>query len=312
MNINGEIELRHLRYFLAVAEELHFGQAARRLHIAQPPLSQQIRQLERMLGHSLFVRTSRSVELTPAGEVLKERARRTLAKVQEDVEAVQSVGRGEDGSLTVGFVESAILSRLPAVLRRYRSAYPKVQLRLHEFHTQQLVDALRNGLVDVGLARDAGSEDWLQVEPVVIEPFILVVPKAHRFAEHEAVSWAELKDQPFVFFERSAGQKAWDRTMENCARFGFQPPIVQEAEQWLTVLRLVGAGLGVTVAPASVARIAHADVACLRLTPQGGATHLDLVYRRDANNPLVGGFRLLALDGFAEPAQSSSEDFPRP
>ncbi|QOY92170.1 LysR family transcriptional regulator [Paludibaculum fermentans] len=310
--MNNGIELRHLRYFLAVAEDLHFGQAAKRLHIAQPPLSQQIRQLERMLGHALFVRTSRSVELTPAGEVLIERARRTLAKVQEDVEAVQRVGRGEDGSLTVGFVESAILSRLPAVLGRYRSVYPKVQLRLHEFHTQQLVDALRNGLVDVGLARDAGQEDWLQVEPVVIEPFILVVPRVHRLARQETVPWAELKDEPFVFFEQSAGQKAWDRTMENCARFGFQPRIVQAAEQWLTVLRLVGAGLGVTVAPASVAGIAHADVVCLKLTPQGGATHLDLVCRRDVSNPLVGGFRRLVLEGFAEPPQGSSEEFPMP
>lgn len=310
MSIDRDIELRHLRYFLAVAEDLHFGQAAKRLHIAQPPLSQQIRQLERMLGHELFVRTSRSVKLTQAGEVLVERARRTLAKVQEDVEAVQRVGRGEDGSLTVGFVESAILSRLPAVLGRYRAVYPKVQLRLHEFHTRQLVDALRNGLVDAGLARDAGPEDWLQVEPVVIEPYILVVPVGHRLAQQESVSWARLKDEPLVFFERSAGQKAWDRTMENFARYGFQPNVVQEAEQWLTVLRLVGAGLGVTVAPASVAGIAHADVICLKLTPPGGATHLDLVYRKDASNPLVGGFRRLVLEGFADPAPKDPEDFP--
>ncbi|MGC4056142.1 MAG: LysR substrate-binding domain-containing protein [Paludibaculum sp.] len=199
MSIDKEIELRHLRYFLAVAEELHFGQAAKRLHVAQPPLSQQIRQLERMLGHDLFVRTSRSVKLTQAGEVMVERARRTLAKVQEDVEAVQRVGRGEDGSLTVGFVESAILSRLPAVLGRYRATYPKVQLKLHEFHTRQLVDALRNGLVDAGLARDAGPEDWLRVEPVVIEPYILVAAEGHRFARQESVAWAELKDEPWSF-----------------------------------------------------------------------------------------------------------------
>ncbi|MBN9662768.1 MAG: LysR family transcriptional regulator [Acidobacteria bacterium] len=308
--MNSEIELRHLRYFLAVAEDLHFGQAAKRLHIAQPPLSQQIRQLERMLGHDLFVRTSRSVKLTKAGEVMVERARRTLAKVQEDVEAVQRVGRGEDGSLTVGFVESAILSRLPAVLGRYRAVYPKVQLRLHEFHTRELVDALRNGLVDAGLARDAGTEEWLEVEPVVIEPYIAVVPVGHRLAKEPAIPWTLLKDEPLVFFERSAGQTAWERTMENFARYGFQPKVVQEAEQWLTVLRLVGAGLGVTVAPASVAGIAHADVVCLQLTPPGGATHLDLVYRRDASNPLVGSFRRLVLDGFAETELKDAEEFP--
>lgn len=295
-----DIELRHLRYFLAVSEDLHFGRAARRLHMAQPPLSQQIRQLERMVGHDLFVRTSRSVELTPAGEVLRERARRTLEKVEEDVEAVRRVGRGEDGSLTVGFVESAILSRLPAVLGRYRQRYPRVRLRLHEYHTQQLEEALHNGLVDTGLARDAGDEDWMVVEPVVREPFVLVAPVDHRLARQKTVAWIELRHEPLVFFERTAGQQAWNRAMVNFERHGFQPNIVQEAEQWLTVLRLVGAGLGVTVAPACVAGIAHADVACRPLIPVGGQTQLDLVYRKDTVNPLVGGFRRLLLDGFAE------------
>lgn len=295
------VELRHLRYFLAVAEELHFGQAAKRLHMAQPPLSQQIRQLERILGHALFVRTSRSVELTPAGEILVERARRTLSKVEEDMEAVRSVGRGEKGSLTVGFVGSAMLTRLPAVLGRYRLLYPKVQLKLHEFHTQLLVDALRNGMVEVGLARDAGEEDWLRVEPVFVEPFILVVPKAHRLARQKTVAWAELKSEPFVFFERTAGQQAWDRTVENCERHGFQPNVVQEAPQWLTVLRLVGAGLGVTIAPTSVEGIAAPDVVCRTLTPPGGATNLDLVYRKDASSPLVEGFCRLVREMFAQP-----------
>lgn len=119
--MDEQIELRHLRYFLAVAEELHFGRAAQRLHMAQPPLSQQIRRLEEVIGHPLFVRSSRSVKLTPAGEVLLERARRTLGKVSEDLEAVRSVGRGEVGSLTVGFVGSAVLTAMPSVLRRYRA-----------------------------------------------------------------------------------------------------------------------------------------------------------------------------------------------
>lgn len=305
--MENEIELRHLRYFVAVAEDLHFGHAARRLHIAQPPLSQQIRQLERMVGHPLFVRTSRSVKLTPAGEVLRERARRTLEKVGEDVEAVRRVGRGEDGSLTVGFVESAILSRLPAVLSRYRARYPRVRLRLHEFHTQQLEDALRNGLVDAGLARDAGEEEWMRVEPVVVEPYILVAPAGHRLARHESVAWAELRHEPLVFFERTAGQTAWARAIANFERWGFQPNVVQEAEQWLTVLRLVGAGLGVTVAPRSVAEIAHRDVVWRPLTPAGSPSQLDLIYRRDAANPLVDGFRRLVLDGFA-----ARDEFPGP
>src|SRR6185295_10299802 len=134
MNL-GIIELRHLRYFVAVAEELHFGRAAARLNLAQPPLSQQIRKLEEALGHALFTRTSRAVKLTPAGAALLERARYTLRKVVEDVEAVRSVGRGELGFLTVGFIGSAMLTPLPSVLGRYRREYPGVTLRLREHHT---------------------------------------------------------------------------------------------------------------------------------------------------------------------------------
>ncbi len=150
--MNQNIDLRHLRYFLAVAEELHFGHAAQRLHMAQPPLSQQIRRLEEEIGYPLFLRSSRSVKLTPAGKSLMDRARRTLQKVDEDLEAVRSVARGEVGVLKVGFVGSAMLTRLPAILDTYRRLYSRVQLHLNEFHTSQLIDALRDGSADVALA----------------------------------------------------------------------------------------------------------------------------------------------------------------
>ena len=152
-----DIEIRHLRYFVAVAEELHFGRAALRLHIAQPPLSQQIRRLEEMLGHALFLRTSRDVRLTAAGEELLERARHSLAKIEADLAAAQRIGRGEAGSLTVGFVGSGMLTALPRMLGRYRKLYPEVDLQLREFHTASLVNALLNGTVDVGFLRDSGS-----------------------------------------------------------------------------------------------------------------------------------------------------------
>jgi DNA-binding transcriptional LysR family regulator len=150
------MDLRHLRYFLAVAEELHFGRAAERLHMAQPPLSQQIRRLEEEIGYPLFLRTSRSVKLTPAGKALMDRARRTLHKVDEDLDAVRSVARGEIGVLKVGFVGSAMLTSLPAILGKYRRLYSRVQLHLNEFHTSQLIEALRDGSIDVALARDGG------------------------------------------------------------------------------------------------------------------------------------------------------------
>src|SRR5580658_8264970 len=140
--MNADLEIRHLRYFVAVAEELHFGRAALRLHIAQPPLSQQIRRLEELLGHALFLRTSRDVRLTAAGEDLLERTRHTLTKIESDVAAAQRIGRGEAGTLTVGFIGSGMLTALPRLLGRYRRQFPEVDLQLREFHTAGLVNAL--------------------------------------------------------------------------------------------------------------------------------------------------------------------------
>lgn len=285
--MNQNIDLRHLRYFLAVAEELHFGRAAQRLHMAQPPLSQQIRRLEEEIGHPLFLRSSRSVKLTPAGKALMDRARRTLHKVDEDLEAVRSVARGEVGVLRVGFVGSAMLTRLPSILDRYRRLYSRVQLHLNEFHTSQLIDALREGSADVALARDAGAAEDLHVEPAFVEPFVAVVPKRHPLAKLRSIPIARLKDEPFVFFPRSAGSYAWENTIK---LFGFHPNIVQEAPQWLTIVRLIGAGLGVSIAPASVQQLVSPDVVCRKLSPSGGSTSIDLVYRVNEANPLVNAF----------------------
>ncbi len=256
--MNQHIELRHLRYFVAVAEELHFGHAAARLHIAQPPLSQQIRKLEEELGCALFARSSRSVKLTAAGEALLERARRTLQRVNGDLEAVRSVGRGEVGTLTIGFVGSAMLTELPTVLGKYRKAFPRVVLRLRENHTASLIEQLREGSVDVGFLRDTDPAADLLAEPVVSEPFVAVAPGKHRLARRGAIAVKSLQEEPFVFFARQAGNHAWQKTMALCQAQGFLPNVVQEAPQWLTVLRLVGAGLGVTIAPASVVRIQDA------------------------------------------------------
>ena len=292
------VDLRHLRYFLAVAEELHFGHAAKRLHMAQPPLSQQIRRLEEEIGHPLFLRTSRSVSLTPAGKSLLERARRTLRRVDEDLEAVRSVARGEVGILKVGFVGSSMLTRLPTILSKYRNLYPRVQLHLDEYHTSHMLEALRDGAVDVGLARDAGHVADMHVERVFVEPLLAVVPKKHPLAKRRVIPIRLLKDEPFVFFPRSAGSFAWENTIRLCEQQGFHPNIVQEAPQWLTVVRLVGAGLGVTIFPASVQQILSPDVVCRRLSPTGGETSIDLVYRLDQTSSLVSAFSDVARANF--------------
>jgi DNA-binding transcriptional LysR family regulator len=289
-----DIEIRHLRYFIAVAEELHFGRAAKRLHIAQPPLSQQIRRLEEMLGHALFLRTSRDVRLTAAGEELLERVRHTLAKVDADVAAAQRIGRGEAGALTVGFIGSGMLTALPKMLGRYRRQYPQVDLQLREFHTAGLVNALLNGTVDAGFLRDAGPVDDLHVEVMVAEPFVVVLPRKHFLAAQKTVAVKSLRNEPFVLFSRSYGGVAWKKTIAVCEEQGFLPRVVQEAPQWLTIMSLVGAGLGVSIAPACVEKLDVPNTVCRRLRPKTADTYLELAYRAGEARPIARAFCELA------------------
>ena len=293
-----DIEIRHLRYFIAVAEELHFGRAAQRLHIAQPPLSQQIRRLEEMLGHALFARTSRDVQLTAAGEELLERARHTLAKVRADVAAAQRIGRGEAGALTVGFIGSGMLTALPKMLGRYRKQYPEVDLQLREFYTTRLVESLLEGTVDIGFLRDAGEVDGLHVEAVFSEPFVVLLPRKHPLAQQKDVAIKSLAPEPFVFFSRSYGNVAWERTMAICREHGFMPRVVQEAPQWLTIMSLVGAGLGISIAPACVAKLNVDGTVCRRIRPNKARTQLELAYRGGEARPIARAFSELARKTF--------------
>lgn len=296
--MNDLPELRQLRYFLAVAEELHFGKAAERLHMAQPPLSQQIRRLEDTVGHALFLRTSRAVRLTPAGELLLIRTRQVLGKLQNDIESVRAVARGESGALNLGFVGSAMLTKLPSILGRYRHMYPKVDLKLKEYYTAHLMEALLDGQVDVALLRDGGSHEELVVEPVLEETFLCVLPKAHPLARLTVIPVARLKEEPFVLFARSVGEVAWQRTIRICEAQGFQPRVVQEGPQWPTILRLVGAGLGVTIVPECVKQFADSEVVWRRISPSGYRSSLDLAYRKDSSRPNAKAFCALLRQSF--------------
>lgn len=292
--MNAEIELRHLRYFTAVAEELHFGRAAQRLHLAQPPLSQQIRKLEQIVGYPLFTRTSRSVKLTGAGEVFLERARRTLRNVQEDLEEARSMGRGEAGFLRVGFIGSSMLTSLPAMLGEYRREYPSVQLQLHEAHTAQVMQSVASGQWDIGILRDGGPHAALEVTTLFSEPFVAVVPASHPLATRRNISAASLRNEPFVFFTPLAGTRAYEKPVSLCEQHGFRPRVVQEAPQWLTLLRLVGAGLGVTIAPACVRQITTLGVVCLSLRGAHVSSDIELARRSGDQRPIVKAFTSIA------------------
>jgi DNA-binding transcriptional LysR family regulator len=295
-----QLELRHLRYFVAVAEELHFSRAAQRLRIAQPPLSQQIRKLEEHIGCPLFRRNSRMVALTAAGETLLERSRYILRRLDEDLESVRRVGRGEIGTLTVGFIGSAMLTVLPALIGSYRQRFAKVDLRLRELTTSSLVDAIRQGAVDLGFLRDAGPAEDLILETVVAERFVVALSEKHPLAKRKKISLVDLKNDSLILFARELGPLAWDKTIALCETSGFRPAIVQDAPEWLTVLRLVSSGLGFSIAPACVATIRTPGVVCRELTKCPTLTNIELARRSDHLNPIMETFLAEARNIFRQ------------
>jgi DNA-binding transcriptional LysR family regulator len=285
-----EIEIRHLRYFLAVAETLHFGKAAATLGIAQPPLSQQIKNLERILGYALFDRTTRGVRLTRVGQFFVERARQTLAKMRDDVQMTRRLGAGKEGVLNVGFSGSAMLTALPKAIESYRRMFPNVELQLRELVTAEQIPALLDGSLSLGFLRDGEPTSGLAIEPILRETFVVVLPAAHKLAKKKrAILPVELKDEPFVFFDRRMGSLAFDRAIACCEDAGFRPNIVQYAPQWTTALRLIAAGLGVSLAPACVGRLTMLGVVYRKLRSDRW-TSVDIGMKVEQKNPAAEAF----------------------
>jgi DNA-binding transcriptional LysR family regulator len=297
--MNDEIELRHLRYFLAVAETLHFSKAAQALAMAQPPLSQQIKRLEQLLGHRLFDRTTRGVKLTLAGQLLAERARSTIEKVQDDLAQVRRLGRGEEGTLTVGFSGSVMFTDLPAAIESYRRRYPKVELRLRELSTSAQISALLTGTIDLAFLRDGDPTEGIEISTLFEERYVAVLPVAHALAGKRSLRVQDLRKEPFILFARRMGPLAFDRTIACCERNGFRPNIVQDAPQWPTLVRLVAAGLGVSLAPACVATVAIPG-AIYREVRATCRTTVDLGIRTGPATMLAGNFIQIARERLAK------------
>ncbi|MCW3064711.1 MAG: transcriptional regulator, LysR family [Solirubrobacterales bacterium] len=272
-------EARPLRYFVAVGEELHFGRAAARLHISQPSLSRAIRELELQLGVDLFARTKRSVRLTDAGSALLAHAPRALAELERAVEEARRAGRGEVGTLNVGFLPSATVRLLPAVVRAYRAAFPAVRLHLVEQLDELQLDALAQERLDLGLVRTTRSGSGLTFAALRREGMVVAMPRGHPLAARRRLSYSDLRDEDFVLWPRAAAPETFDAVIEGCRAAGFSPRIGQEAPGASALLGLVAAGLGVSVVADAYAGLAGEDVVVVPLA--GARSVLYLAWRAD-------------------------------
>ncbi|OLU35148.1 LysR family transcriptional regulator [Pseudomonas sp. PA15(2017)] len=287
------MELRHLRYFVAVAEELHFGRAADLLGISQPPLSQQIQALEQELGVRLFERSNRHVALTDAGRLFLEETRQTLAQVSKSVDVVRRAEQGEIGELQIGFTASApFVSIIPRAVFAFRQAFAAVHLDLQEMTSSQVCQALVEKKLQIGMIRPLELPGELDAVELLREPLVALLHAGHPLAgEHNGgLALAELADQPFVFFPRSYGTGLYGQLFSLARQAGFTPRITQEAHEALTIIGLVAAGLGVSVLPASFRRIRIDGVVFRTLTDTDATTAVWLVKRRQERSPLAQAF----------------------
>ncbi|MBS0347041.1 MAG: LysR family transcriptional regulator [Proteobacteria bacterium] len=286
------MDLRHLRYFVAVAEEENIGRAAARLHISQPPLTRQIQQLEEELGVTLFTRTPRGMELTQAGELFLEEARNIRALVEQATERAQRAGQGKLGRLDVGIFGSAILDAIPKLLLAFRNRYPDVKVVLHTMTKAEQIEALRQRRISVGFNRMLAPLADLAIKQVTTEGLLLAVRVDHPLAAQPTIRFAELQHHPMVLFPTGARPSFIDKVIGLCADSGFQPQISQEVGDAATGVALVAGGFGVCLVPDSATTLQFPGVAYRPLSDTPPNFHVDLscIYRKDDQSPILAAF----------------------
>ncbi|WET38816.1 LysR family transcriptional regulator [Citrobacter enshiensis] len=273
------IELRHLRYFVAVAEELHFGRAAARLNISQPPLSQQIQILEQQVGARLLARTNRSVALTAAGRQFLADSRQILGLVNEAAARAERLHQGEAGELRIGFTSSApFIKAVSDTLSGFRQDFPDVHMQTREMNTREQIAPLSEGALDMGLLRNTLLPDTLNREVILHEPLMAMIPREHRLAQKPVVTLVELAKEPFVFFDPHVGTGLYDDILGLMRRYNLTPVITQEVGEAMTIIGLVAAGLGVSILPASFQRVKIDEMCWIPIAEADAVSEMWLVW----------------------------------
>ena len=286
------MELRHIRYFLAVAQELNFTRAAALVHIGQPPLSQQIKDLEAEVGAQLFRRLAQGAELTVAGRAFLEQIEGVLPQVERAKVAAQRAARGEVGSLHVGFTSSSAFSTVvPSAIRSFRRAYPEVDLSLEEAGTTRLTNGLLKGELDVVFLRPGAtvSQD-LQIRLLSEEPMLVALPTCHPAAAANEINLIDLRDEPFILFPRATGATLFDTIIAACRDAGFEPILGQSAPQIDSIVNLIAAELGVSLVPASMNQLQVSGVVYREIAGVAPIARLALAVRRGETSKVVRNF----------------------
>ena len=283
------MELRHLRYFVVTAEELHFTRAAQRIGIAQPPLTFQIKALESELGVQLFDRLPGRVQLTKAGEVFLEESRIILDRVAKASLRAQLTAKGLVGSIGAGFTESASFTpEVTWMLNRYRALYPQIELTMQESKTAPLMQLLRQGRIDIAFVRlPIGRDDDVDFRLISTEPLVVAVPKSHRFAERKTLRLVDLADELFVMYPRATRLGISDQIVQACEQAGFSPKIVQNAPQLSSTINLVAGSLGIAVVPACMKTSRADQVRYIALRESGLTASLGIAWRSKGVSPAV-------------------------
>lgn len=290
------MELRHLRYFIVLAEELNFSRAAERLHIAQPPLSQQIRSLEDELGFQLFDRRTRPLQLTPAGQVFLERARQVFAQVEQAIGLARQASRGEIGRLSVGINTSIANSLLPDILRKFCKRFPEVELVLHEQASYQQLQELCDQKIDVGfvnlhhLQSIDEHDDTFSFISILQEPFVIVLPESHPLAKQAQISLQALANELFILPPPHLPSGLYCQIVSLCQHVGFSPKVRQEATWMSTVLSLVAGGVGISLLPANAQNLQRTGVVFRFIQEQSPIFQMAMVWRRNDSSEILHNF----------------------
>jgi DNA-binding transcriptional LysR family regulator len=292
------MELRHLRYFLAVAEELNFSRAALRLHIAQPPLSQQIRQLEEELGLQLFERGSRPLRLTEAGRFFKTEAVEVLAKLDQAVLGTRRIARGDVGWLGIGYVGSAMALLLPQALRRFHTEHPGVEVLLFEMLNTDQAEALNDRRIHVGFIRPSLNHEELIEETLYDEPMVIAMPVDHPMATRETVAIAELAEEPIVLYGGRTARNVIgsDFILSQLRAGGIEPKVAVESQYVESALGLVAAGMGVALTAAGFLHTPRFGVRFVPVAAPAPSIPMRVAYRAQERSPPVFAFLKIVRD----------------